>query len=70
MTIKVDTSNAIALALIAQLVKRGLLDADDVAEICEEIPEHMATSVQAAWAEGAMGGEDYPPPKPTLRVVD
>ncbi len=67
MRIKIDASNAVAIALIGQLVKRGLLDADDVSEICIELSDTDKMAVQAAWLEGMTPDEEF---KPTLRVVD
>lgn len=60
----------IALALIKQLVSTGQLGADDVAAMCADLTEADQQAVQAAWIEAVAGGEDYAPPKPTLRVVD
>lgn len=59
----------IALALIKRLVANGQLDADDVAAICEELPERDKNAVMAAWIEGSIpnGNGDF---KPVLRVVD
>jgi hypothetical protein len=42
----------IALALIKRLVAIGQLDADDVAAICEDLPEQDQNAVKAAWIEG------------------
>lgn len=60
----------IALALIKRLVANGQIDADDVGEMCADLSEADRKAVMAAWIEAVAGGEDYAPPKPTLRVVD
>lgn len=58
----------IALALIKRLVANGLLDADDVAAICEELNAGDTMAVQAAWLEGSAGPqEDF---KPRLKIVE
>lgn len=56
--------NAIALALISQLVANGTLDAADVQAITRNMPERDASRVKAAWLMGMTADE------PVLRVVD
>ena len=55
--------NAIALALISQLVASGTLDAAGIQAITRHLPERDASRVKAAWLEGMTDG-------PVLRVVD
>lgn len=59
----------IALVLIEQMVKNGQIDADDIGEMCDKLPEKMREAVQAAWVEGSVpdGQAEFKPP---LRVVD
>ena len=56
--------NAIALALIRQLVANGTLDAADIQAITRNMSERDASRVKAAWLMGMTTGE------PVLRVVD
>lgn len=58
----------IALVLIEQMVKNGQIDAEDIGEMCDKLPEKMREAVQAAWVEGLTGPQDDF--KPPLRVVD
>lgn len=60
----------IALALIKRLVANGLLDADDVSEMCIHLSDKDKMAVQAAWLEGMTPDEDFSAAKPALRVVD
>lgn len=58
----------IALVLIEQMVKNGQIDADDIGEMCDKLPEKMREAVQAAWVEGAAGpDEEF---KPVLKIVE
>lgn len=57
----------IALALIKRLVAIGLLDADDVAAICEELNAGDAMAVQAAWVEALTPDDEF---KPVLKIVE
>jgi hypothetical protein len=61
-------TNRIALALIKQMVTVGQLDADDIADMCDDLPERDKNAVMAAWVEGVAGPQEAF--KPTLRVVD
>jgi hypothetical protein len=58
----------IALALIKRLVAVGQLDADDIADMCDNLPERDKNAVMAAWVEGVAGPQETF--KPTLRIVD
>jgi Mg/Co/Ni transporter MgtE len=50
------------------MVAVGQLDADDIADMCDDLPERDRNAVMAAWVEGVAGPQEAF--KPTLRIVD
>lgn len=50
------------------MVAVGQLDADDIADMCDDLPERDKNAVMAAWVEGLAGLQETF--KPTLRIVD
>jgi len=59
----------IALALIKQLVARCVIDADDIAEIADQLSAGDAHAVRASWLEAVAAPEPVDVVRP-LRVVD
>ena len=50
------------------MVAVGQLGADDIADMCNDLPERDKNAVMSAWVEGVAGPQEAF--KPTLRIVD